>query len=252
MSPGEQAALHDRNFIETMTLLAQRAPAGSTARYGAIPVAITGLPGAFFNGAWLLEPPDPDDLRRAVEDLAATGLPFAVHVRTDLPEGIAAAARLGLRDEGRLPCFALEPGPIPPPMAGITIERADDARWDQFLDVSAEGFGMPRALAERLFPASLQADQRLRAFVGTVDGRPVATAASVRTGSTVGIYSVATVPEARGRGFGTAMTWHTLADADPGWELAVLQASDMGRPIYERMGFKLVREFAELIGPASA
>jgi ribosomal protein S18 acetylase RimI-like enzyme len=252
MSPGEQAKRHDENFIETMTLLAHRAPAGSTARYGAIPVAATGLPGAFFNGAWLLEPPDPDDLRRAVEHLAASGLPFAVHVRSDLSEAIASAAQLGLRDEGRLPCFALERVPIPPPMAGISIERADGARWDEFLDVSAEGFGMPRTLAETLFPAGLRADRRFRAFVGIVGGRAVATAASVRTGRTVGIYSVATVPEARGRGFGTALTWHTLADADPGWELAVLQASDMGRPIYERMGFKLVREFAELIGPAAA
>jgi GNAT superfamily N-acetyltransferase len=146
----------------------------------------------------------------------------------------------------------MEPGPIPPPIPGITIERADGAGWDRFLDASAEGFGMPRALAESLFSASVQADRRLRAFVGIVDGRAVAAGASVRIGNTVGIYSVATIPEARGRGYGTALTWHTLADADPGWEVAVLQASEMGRPIYERMGFKLVREFAELIGPASA
>jgi ribosomal protein S18 acetylase RimI-like enzyme len=252
MSPVEQAEHHDQNFIGAMTLLADQAPAGSTARYGAIPVAITGLPGAFFNGAWVLEPPHPEDLRRALEHLAAAGLPFALHVRSDLADVIGAAPQLGLRDEGRLPCFAMEPGPIPPPIPGITIERADGARWDQFLDASAEGFGMPRTLAESLFSAGVQADRRLRAFVGIVDGRAVAAAASVRIRNTVGIYSVATIPEARGRGFGTALTWHALADADPGWEVAVLQASEMGRPIYERMGFTLVREFAELIGPASA
>ena len=82
-----------------------------------------------------------------------------------------------------------------------------------------------------------------------MDGAPVATSLAVRTGDTVGIYSVATAPEARGRGIGTAMTWHLLRDADPGWTLAVLQASDMGRPIYERMGFRLVREFDEYVGP---
>jgi predicted GNAT family acetyltransferase len=84
-----------------------------------------------------------------------------------------------------------------------------------------------------------------------VDARPVATALSVRTGDVVGIYSVATLPEARGHGYGTALTWMTLADAEPGVRAAVLQASPMGRPVYERMGFRLVREFVEL-GEATA
>jgi GNAT superfamily N-acetyltransferase len=248
MTPAEQAAAHDRNFVAALSLIASTAGAGSTTQVGAIPVAITGFAAAFFNAAWVVEPPDPRDLREVVAVLRASGLPFTLHVRSDLPDVIAGAPAIGLTAEGRLPCFAIEPGPIPPAPRALAIERVDLRGWDAFRDVTAEGFGMPLAAVEVLYPPGLLDDSRVRAFVGSVDGRKVATAVSVRTGTTIGAYSIATVPDARGRGFGTALTWHLLADADPGWDVAVLQASEMGRPVYERMGFKLVREFAELVG----
>ena len=46
---------------------------------------------------------------------------------------------------------------------------------------------------------------------------------------------VATIPDARGRGYGEALTWHA-ARADPSLP-AMLLSSDDGRSIYERMGF---------------
>jgi GNAT superfamily N-acetyltransferase len=196
----------------------------------------------------VLEPPDPLDLPKALDHLEAAGVPFVLHVGGDLPDVIRQAPALGLSDEGRLPCLALEQCELPPPAPGITIERVDRARWDGFTDVLAAGFGTPRSIPASLLPPGVLDHDQLRAYVGTVDGQPVATAVSVRTGKTIGIYAVATMPAARGRGFGTAMTWHTLADADPGWDIAVLQASEMGRPVYERMGFRQVREFAELVG----
>ena len=248
MSPVEQADKHDRNFVAAFTLLTANVPGGATAQFGAIPVAATGIAAAFFNAAWVVEPPDPADLREALAFLRARGVPYTVHVRSDLADVIRGARDLGLSDEGRLPCFAMARGPIPPPVDGLTIERAEGARWEPFIDATVDGFGMPRGVVEHLYPPAILDDPRIRPFVGIVDGRAVATALSVRTGDTIGVYSVATSPSARGRGFGTAMTWHLLADADPGWEVAVLQASEMGRPIYERMGFKLVREFAELVG----
>jgi ribosomal protein S18 acetylase RimI-like enzyme len=250
MTPAEQADAHDRNFVAAISLLAAKAAAGSTDQVGTIPIAITGLAGAFFNAGWVVEPPLPTDLREAIAVLRGSGLPFTLHVRTDLPDVIAEASAFGLTDEGRLPCFAIQPGPIPPAPLGLAIDRVDLRRWEAFLDVTAEGFGLPRAVVDALYPPSLLDDGRVRAFAGSVEGREVATAVSVRTGTTIGIYSVSTVPDARGRGFGTATTWHLLADADPGWEVAVLQASEMGRPVYERMGFSLVREFVEFVGPS--
>lgn len=248
MTPAEQAAAHDRNFVAALSLIASKVEAGSTMQVGAVPVAITGFAGAFFNAAWVVDTLDPKDLREAVEVLRASGLPFTLHVRSDLPEAIAAATATGLTDKGRLPCFAIEPGPIPSAPRELAIERVHLRDWNAFRQVAAEGFEMPLEAAEVLYPAGLLDDDRVRAFLGSVDGHNVATAVSIRTGATIGVYGIATIPNARGRGFGTALTWHLLADADPGWDVAVLQASAMGRPVYERMGFTLVREFAELVG----
>ena len=68
---------------------------------------------------------------------------------------------------------------------------------------------------------------------------PVATATLVLAGGIAGIHDVSTVPEARGRGIGTAMTAAALQAAHAqGFEIAFLQPSPMGRPLYERLGFR--------------
>ena len=41
---------------------------------------------------------------------------------------------------------------------------------------------------------------------GYLDGEPVTTGMGIRTGSTIGVYNIATLPYARGRGYGGAMT----------------------------------------------
>jgi len=52
---------------------------------------------------------------------------------------------------------------------------------------------------------------------------------------------VATLPEARGRGYGEAVSWAaTLCRPELP---ATLQASSMGRPVYERMGYRSVADF---------
>ena len=74
-----------------------------------------------------------------------------------------------------------------------------------------------------------------RFFVGYEGDEPV-TVASVFSGAGVAqVEYVATLPEARGKGYGEAVTWAATL-ADPSLP-AVLIASDSGRPVYERMGY---------------
>jgi predicted GNAT family acetyltransferase len=69
----------------------------------------------------------------------------------------------------------------------------------------------------------------------------VTTGFGVRTGNTIGVYNIATLEMARRRGYGAAMTARVVADgAADGCDVAILQASEMGRPIYERLGFRTV------------
>lgn len=58
------------------------------------------------------------------------------------------------------------------------------------------------------------------------------------TAGVAGVYAITVHEAAHRRGFGTAMTWAAVAaGARAGVAAVVLQASDMGRPVYERMGF---------------
>jgi GNAT superfamily N-acetyltransferase len=87
-------------------------------------------------------------------------------------------------------------------------------------------------------------------WLGYVAGRAVTCAISYVSDGIIGVYFVATLPQARGRGYGAAITARAAITAPhlP----AVLQASDLGRPVYERLGFTLVDHFALWIFPLGA
>lgn len=247
MTPEQQATAHDANFVGFFQAAAGVLDAGTQATYGSVPVVTTGVPAPFFNGGWVTQPASPSDIGSALEHLRGSGMPFVLHVRSDLPSAERLLSPFGIDPDGVLPCLAIEPVPVPQAPPELVMRRVGDAEWDDFLDATGRGFGMPRAMVEALYAPALLAMPGVRAYVGYAGEEPVTVSTSFRSDATLGIYSVATVAEARGNGYGTAATWHLLRDAEPGWEVAVLQASDMGRPIYERMGFRLVREFIECV-----
>jgi ribosomal protein S18 acetylase RimI-like enzyme len=72
----------------------------------------------------------------------------------------------------------------------------------------------------------------------------VASAQGIDIGRAVGIYNVATLEEARGQGIGAAVTVAVLRDAMArGAAFGVLESSDLGHPVYERIGFRDVAAF---------
>ena len=81
-----------------------------------------------------------------------------------------------------------------------------------------------------------------------LDGRPVATALVLHGGEVASIFAVATVPDARGRGAGSAATLAAMHDARRrGARIAVLESSEMGYSIYVRLGFREVARFRVLV-----
>jgi GNAT superfamily N-acetyltransferase len=56
---------------------------------------------------------------------------------------------------------------------------------------------------------------------------------------------VATLPNVRGRGIGRALTIAALeAGRSLGYRIGVLQASDDGLPVYRRIGFRTMFDYA--------
>ena len=207
----------------------------------------TGLPIALFNQVVVTDDRATDaGLAAAVHALRERGAPFYVVVRRGIDDRFGPlAVELGLRlEEGILPGMALHPVPESPAPAldGHEIRRIDDAAGlDDHVRALAEGFGAPEPIIRPWIGEELWLREGCAVYVGYTDGRPVSSGFGVRTGRTIGVYSIATAPDARRRGYGAAMTERVVADgAAVGCEVAILQASDMGRPIYERLGFRTV------------
>ncbi len=208
-------------------------------------------PIAFFNCAFVKPGVDPrtlvDDVRTHYE---ARRLPFSLRFRSPTPRLDAESLRaIGLADAGTSPLMVVDAGAIAAP-AGFEIRTVDAPSWEPHVRTVADGFGMPRDLLRELFTPALLDSGVYAGFVLVLDGEVVSTAALIVTDDVAGVYNVATPASWRGRGFGEAVTRAAVAEgARRGCRLATLQASEMGLPIYERMGFRTVTHWDTATSP---
>ena len=124
---------------------------------------------------------------------------------------------------------------------GIEVRPvADDHEIAAYWQLCGEAYatlGFPPDLFE-MFAASLL-DPPAAGCLAWLDGAPVGGAMEVVTEGVGLIAWVATAPAARGRGVGAAVTgWATNRAFDDGADFASLQASPMGKPVYERLGYR--------------
>ena len=129
--------------------------------------------------------------------------------------------------------------------SGLTIEAvANEKTLEDFVHAIFPSFGgldTEEIACLELF-AGLGFEMPLRSYVGFWDGMPVATSQLFLDAGVAGIYWVATVPEARRKGIGAAVSLAALRDARAmGYRIAVLGASPMGECLYRRLGFQEYR-----------
>jgi hypothetical protein len=204
--------------------------------------------------------PTDDALREAVADVRRRTDRWIVNLRIGPDDRfLPLVEELGLvpvSPEPWMPGMALWPLPaanaVPVP-SGIDIRRATDvAGLADHVAAAAEGFGMPTDWLEDLMGDAILDEPGVAVYVGYTDRVPVATGLGAITGRTIGVYNIATVPGARQRGYGAAMTMRIVDDgAAAGCDVAILQASDMGKPIYKRLGFRTVVEYVGYVDPAT-
>ena len=86
--------------------------------------------------------------------------------------------------------------------------------------------------------------ESFRLFLGNAGGLPVSAALLFMANNIAGIYWVATLPDHRGRGFGTAVTRCAVrAGFQAGCSCCVLHATAMGEPIYRKLGFNRMFDY---------
>lgn len=153
----------------------------------------------------------------------------------------------GMTARKESPAMVLDmPGrpPIPPIATDVEItEVRTQAEAEVWARAATKGSTVPPEIGDLLVLAAnaggYSNESALRLFVLNKGADAVATSALVTTGDMAGIYCVATLESHRRQGLGAAITSATLAAAwDAGYRVATLQASKMGRGVYERLGFR--------------
>jgi ribosomal protein S18 acetylase RimI-like enzyme len=203
---------------------------------------------------------DPMELiSRAREFFGGMGRGFALWARAGLDEDadlIAVAESAGLEAVYEMPEMVLAGrAEEPPPAEGVEVRRLGSREEaDHYWRIAAssyESVGFPPEVfgfyegLERLPP------EDSAAFLGYLDGEPVSIAMTLLSHGVAGIYWVGSLAEARGRGIGRAVTAAaTNAGLELGADLASLQASHMGRPVYEAMGYEAIYDYRLFHSPA--
>lgn len=165
--------------------------------------------------AWTVWVPDDDEQTAAL--LAGRG-----HLLDSDPE----AMLLDLDDVKR-----------PPPPAGFTreIDPVDLARLND------DAYGMRSAFARAL--ERLEAAAGLYLYGVGEDGELASGLVTFDHGDDCSVWLVATREQSRGRGLAGVLMGHAMADArERGQTTSTLQATDLGRPIYERLGYRSLGE----------
>jgi GNAT superfamily N-acetyltransferase len=106
------------------------------------------------------------------------------------------------------------------------LTRVNDAAYGDAPGTFALGIGDPPPGTWRVYEARL-------------DGRVASVLATTETDGDCGVWWVATIPEARGRGLSHDLLRTALDDArERGMRTSTLQATKMGFPVYERIGYR--------------
>lgn len=114
-----------------------------------------------------------------------------------------------------------------------------------FVHALVEGFAISELTnvpVSRIMDERVVVDGAMRCWVAFADGEAVGTSVAYLSDGVVGVYLVGVVPRMRRQGLGEALTClATLTDpAAP----STFQASELGRPVYERMGYVKALECA--------
>ncbi|HEY3547051.1 MAG TPA: GNAT family N-acetyltransferase [Propionicimonas sp.] len=217
------------------------------------------------NNSWLngasrssLDPADADAMiDHVVSAIHARGRALMWHVGpSSLP--VDMAARLEARGfEGSadtsmvLDIARLVPSPTDDRLVIRAVRtRADLLDWLQAWDLAIE-VEPRREQHPWLEPWTILAlppDTPTELFLGRFAGEPVASSLAFTGGGAVGLYGVGTAPRYRGRGFGGAISAAAVEwGRGRGERFAILHSTEMGAPVYRRLGFQPVGELTQWV-----
>lgn len=197
-----------------------------------------------------LPPADADrEIKASLDRMRARGVPGSWHVGPSMRPSdlggrlLARGFEPGGEDIGMAVDLSTLPEDVPTPES-FTVGRVRDedglAAW---VGTLGSGFGEGPVEAgwvgEMYRRLGYKGRGLWRHYLGRLDREPVATATLFLGAGVAGIYFVFTVEGARRRGIGAAVTLAALRGAGGlGYGVGVLGSSEMGYPVYRRLGFE--------------
>jgi GNAT superfamily N-acetyltransferase len=148
----------------------------------------------------------------------------------------------------------IDPPEIP---TGVELRpvRSDSEAHD-FIDISAESYesiGLPNTVARKLLSMPARWNRpHIHAEVAYENDRAVAAAMLLFSHGIAGVYWVGTLSSARGRGHATRLMRSVSVRAfDRGARCVVLQATQFGEPIYQKLGYREITRYPWYLAPAA-
>jgi predicted GNAT family acetyltransferase len=219
-------------------------PGSRLVRSGGAAAWLTGFPTSAFNGICLEQPnPSASAVAALLDEAEHAQVPFGLSLRPGSDAALAdLAAERGMKQRGERPLMVLDATAGAPEVRlaqGLAIRQIGPDEAAAHTKVAAGTFGGPE---EMLLPGhGILGLGDVRCYVGEADGRPVATVVGVTVGEVTAIYSAATDPAFRRRGYGTALTSRAVAEgvlAGAAW--CMLHSSKDGYSVYQNLGFQTV------------
>jgi GNAT superfamily N-acetyltransferase len=236
-----EAEMH-ANYSYALRRVGTMAEGSDSADLGPWSLMYSGLPDARSNiGILRCEPEDVvDALVRAeewFEQHGVTAIRLTLRSVEDAPM-VAAAEVSGYSRWWVEPAMSLDPLPerwdgIP----GLEVRRVEsEAEVQTYAGLEAEERS-EHWFQEQMTRTAMRLEGHVL-FVGYIDGEPVARSMAVVRDGVVGVHNVYVPPSLRRRGYGAAITAATVdAGREMGATAACLEATEMGAPVYRRMGF---------------
>ncbi len=244
-------------YVEGSRKRALSVDGGEVIEVDGLVVALTNLPEPALNGAVVAREPEDSDAALAVaeQEFRRRGHPFfGIELeRGRHPAVEEAVKRAGLTLLLSHAAMSARQADLPSGGAvpvGVRIERLEDPSGLPDLravDLDAFG-GDPDVTARFLGPGALAADHS-RVFLAWEDGRAIGAGTAWSLLGTIGIFGVAVMERARGRGIGAALTIEAARAFGDQVDLAWLHPTDLARPLYERLGFRAVADWDIWVRP---
>ena len=164
------------------------------------------------------------------------------------------------RTKPRGPCSGTRatcstPAPRRWPLTSLQVEPprdddlppADSPRLEELGALNDLAYGTGDQLAKVI--GSGEADPE-HVYIARESGEAVAGLITADHEGDTSVWWVATAPEARGRGLSSGLMRHALADGrERGNDISTLQATKLGQPVYERLGYRGLRRVRDVGAP---